>query len=47
MHDEDGHFGERVAATYDEISDRMFDFLAVHERRPAARVCVGEGDLNG
>jgi len=25
MHDEDGHFGERVAATYDETSDRMFD----------------------
>jgi SAM-dependent methyltransferase len=25
MNDEDGYFGERVAATYDETSDRMFD----------------------
>jgi SAM-dependent methyltransferase len=25
VHDEDGYFGEPVAATYDETSDRMFD----------------------
>ena len=25
MHDEDGYFGEGVAATYDESADEMFD----------------------
>lgn len=29
MHDDDGHFGERVAARYDETSAQMFDPSAV------------------
>ncbi len=43
MSDEDGYFGERVAATYDDPSDRMFDPAVVGPAVDFLAALVGDG----
>jgi hypothetical protein len=43
MNDEDGYFGERVAATYDEAPDRMFDPAVVGQTVDFLAELAGDG----